>query len=254
MPFRFNAKNAFLTYAQCPLDPEYVGNFILAIRPCLYVHVVREKHQDGNHHLHCLVQWIDKFNFRQPDRFDVDGYHPNIQPARDVASVDEYLAKSLPENPTIHDEFIHGSLSTNRKDNKWRKVAEAITEDDCLQAALEASPRDYVINNDKIREYARSKSVTRVPYRTDPSIRFRLPEQLIHYMATEFTNPVGLCPWIYKERHIFIDEQQNRIVLEPCSSSVRPGPVKLRGQDPWEATFTGAECQTLPYFTTKRNI
>jgi len=249
MPFRFNAKNAFITYPQCPLDPDRVGEFIQGLRPASYIHVVREQHQDGNYHLHCLVQWPDKFNFREPNRFDIDGYHPNIQPARDVASVEEYLAKALPHNPTLHDEFTYGTISGNRKDSKWRKVAEAATEDDCLAAALDASPRDFVINNDKIREFAKSKSARRIPYSHDPAVTFQLPEELIAYMTTEFRNPVGLLPWMYHERSSFVDQNKNRIVLEPSSWSVPPGRVKRRGRAPWEITFTGAASQTLPFLT-----
>jgi len=245
MPFRLNCRNVFLTYPRCPIEPKQLGEFLQHLRPAIYIHVVREQHEDGTPHLHCLLQWVDKYNLRDERKFDFNGHHPNIQPARDVAAIDDYISKHIgPDTPPTHS-WKFGEFSNSIAAAKWRKVAEAITEEDVLAAALDASPRDYVIHNDRIREYARSKSRTRLPYRPQPGQTFQLPSSLATYMISEFTNPVGLCPWILKERHVFTDNQ-HRTVLEPyCSSEVHDW-EKLRGLDPSDTIITGGVCPICP--------
>jgi len=243
MPFRFNAKNAFLTYPRCEETPRALGEFLETIRIASYILVVREAHRDGTHHLHALVQWPDKINVRNERIFDFANHHPNIQAARDVASVHEYITKALPANPTNDDQWTIGTLSVSRKCDKWIKVANATSEQECIEAALEASPRDFVLQHDRILEYARKKSRRTEPYRHDPAITFSLPEPLIEYMAREFSNPVGLLPWMYNEAHSFVDFRGNRIVLRPCCSQVQRALEKPPGRAAWALTYTGGACQ-----------
>jgi len=202
MPFRFNARNAFLTYPRCEHSPNALGEFLRDMRPTKYIHVVRERHEDGTPHLHVLVQWVDKFNCRDPRKFDYLGNHPNLQPCRDVAAVEDYITKSLSQDARATDEFIHGTISRTNEDSKWRKVAEAISEEDVLTAALEASARDYVIHHDRIREFARSRRCHRLPYCPPAGQTFRLPHSLAEYMITEFTNTVSICKFS-REHEIF---------------------------------------------------
>jgi len=244
MPFRLNAKNGFLTYPRCEETPRALGEFLKGIRITSYIIVVREAHRDGTHHLHVLIQWADKVNIRNERIFDFRGHHPNIQAARDVASVHEYVLKALPPNPSEDDKWEDGTISLSRKSDKWLRVANAATEQECIEAALEASPRDFVLQNDKILEYARKKCRTIEPYRHDPAITFNMPESLIAYMANEFTNPVGLLPWIMNEAHVFVDPTGNRIVLRPCCSQGRLEPAKPRGPEAWDITLIGGACQT----------
>jgi len=244
MPFRFNAKNAFLTYPQCPLSPEAVGKHLLELRPALYVHVVRETHQDGNYHIHALVQWPNKYNVRNDRVFDIAGHHPNIQSPRDVVDVEDYISKTLDGNGTSETEFVHGQFAGKKNDQLWRRVAEATTESEVMQAALEASPRDYVLYHDKLREYAKSKGRHVATYVPPPGQLFTLPDSLATYMIREFTQPVGLCPWILREAHSFSDHKGGRIVLKPCCSSVQPELARPSGQDHSVLTYTGGVCLT----------
>lgn len=241
MPFRLNARNVFLTYPRCAVSPSALGEFLSEIRPATYIHVVRERHEDGTPHLHALLQWIDKYNLRDERKFDFEGFHPNIQPARDIVAIEDYISKALPDHPSIEDEYKFGAFSRSTAESKWRKVAEAVTEDDVLQAALDASARDYVIHHDRIKEYARSKQRLRVPYTPKPTETFQLPPALASYMITEFRNPVGLCPWILKEVH-YIADAKNRIVLEPCCSSAEHVLVRPLGQEASDIIIIGGEC------------
>lgn len=78
MPFRFQARYALLTYAQCgDLDGFRVMDHLSGLgAECI---VGREVHEDGGLHLHCFVDFGRKFTSRRTDIFDVDGRHPNIE-------------------------------------------------------------------------------------------------------------------------------------------------------------------------------
>jgi len=253
MPFRLNAKNVFLTYPQCDTLPSLLGTHLETLRPASYILVVREKHQDGHYHLHALVQWVDKINVRDNRWFDHNGFHPNIQPARDVSAVRDYILKAVPEIPNDDDIWTMGSFSSNKKTDKWLAVANATSEEECIAAALEASPRDFVLQHDRITDYARKKSRRIELYQHDPNISFNVPESIIAWMTEEFRNPVGLCPWILYENHIFTDMQNRRIVLKHCCSQVPRVQGKQRGPEAWGVTFTGGECLTSRHSTTRQS-
>ena len=75
--FRFQARYALLTYAQCgELDPFRVVEHLGSLRAeCI---IGRESHVTGGLHLHAFVGWERKFSTRDCRAFDVDGHHPNI--------------------------------------------------------------------------------------------------------------------------------------------------------------------------------
>lgn len=78
MPFRFTARYALVTYAQCgDLDPWDVCNHFSTLNAeCI---IGRENHSDGGLHLHAFVDFGKRPNFKRPDCFDVAGCHPNIK-------------------------------------------------------------------------------------------------------------------------------------------------------------------------------
>jgi len=252
--FRLNARNVFLTYPKCPIAPATLGEFLATIRPTFYVHVTRESHRDGHFHLHALVQWVDKFNLRNERKFDIQGYHPNIQPARDVESVEDYISKHVSESSdrsTV--EWTSGTLKTSAKNDKWKHVAEASTPTEVLERALEASPRDFVLQYDRICEFARLKQRQRVRYIPNPAERFRLPPGLAEYMITEFTKPVGLCPWILFERHIF-SSPTHRTVLEPSFCWDHHVSARRDGLEASDIIYTGAACPICRSLTRRQPI
>jgi len=253
MPFRFNAKNAFLTYPRCSETPRALGEFLEGIRVASYIKVVRETHRDGTYHLHALIQWPDKINVRNERTFDFRSNHPNIQAARDVGSVEEYINKAIPANAPDDAVWTIGTISLSRKSDKWLKVAHATTEEECIEAALEASPRDFVLQHEKIIEYARKKQRQLSVYEHDTSITFNVPMDLITYMTNEFTNPVGLLPWIQNENHVLNLNEDQSVVLKRCCFPGQPGAGKPRGQGHTDLTFTGGVCLTSRHTTQKQS-
>lgn len=93
MPYQLNAKNIFLTYAQCPLPIHLVLAKLRGLSNAKYIVVSREEHQDGSPHLHAFVQYADAIRTRDPTYFDIDGYHPNVQGARSATQTIAYVKK-----------------------------------------------------------------------------------------------------------------------------------------------------------------
>jgi len=84
----FSNKKAFLTYAQCELAPYLLLEGFQALFPdniIIQYCIGQERHQDGNLHLHALVEYSDKITSRLASLFDVDGFHPNIQKIKNAS-------------------------------------------------------------------------------------------------------------------------------------------------------------------------
>nr|ASU11082.1 replication associated protein [Tomato leaf curl New Delhi virus] len=100
--FRVNAKNVFLTFPKCPLPKETMLELLKNIE-CpsdkLFIRVAQERHQDGSLHLHALIQFKGKAQFRNPRHFDVthpnnsSQFHPNFQGAKSSSDVKSYIEK-----------------------------------------------------------------------------------------------------------------------------------------------------------------
>ena len=82
--FRFHSKNIFLTFSQCDYPLKDFRDNIEKFFGCnLEKGVVsREKHKDGNYHLHAAICLAQQVTSREVGVFDklVDlPHHPNIQ-------------------------------------------------------------------------------------------------------------------------------------------------------------------------------
>jgi len=77
--FRFHGTKIFLTYAQCPIQKEVLLKFFEALTRVESYTIGREKHVDGNFHLHAIFVLPDGIDTRDIHYFDVEGYHPNIK-------------------------------------------------------------------------------------------------------------------------------------------------------------------------------
>nr|ACF40561.1 RepA [Maize streak virus] len=94
--FSHRNANTFLTYPQCPENPEIVSQKLwdlVAHWNPLYILCAREAHRDGNMHLHALLQTDKPVRTTDSRFFDIEGFHPNIQSAKSVNKVRDYILK-----------------------------------------------------------------------------------------------------------------------------------------------------------------
>lgn len=105
MTFRFQAKNAFLTYprAEAIESKDALLQFLLGIGNASKVLVAKELHEDGGIHYHACVEFPRKFQSRDVRVFDFMGCHPNIDSPRSLKSVLIYCIK---EGDYVNHRFI----------------------------------------------------------------------------------------------------------------------------------------------------
>lgn len=77
--FNFNGKLVFLTYAQCPLEKEILLEHLETFGELATYTIGRERHEDGNYHLHACCRYAKKIHTTNVKKFDVENYHPNVK-------------------------------------------------------------------------------------------------------------------------------------------------------------------------------
>jgi hypothetical protein len=104
--FQFNAKTAFLTYAQAPISwtkETLLESLQLSVAPDAYC-ISKESHEDGGVHYHVFLQWFEApFRSRDCRVFDVDGTHANVQSPRDPKACYDYVKK---DGKTLESDII----------------------------------------------------------------------------------------------------------------------------------------------------
>lgn len=107
--FQLRAKRLFLTYPQCPIPKDVALGLLADLLSDRWTDtapngmrsyiVAEEKHEDGNQHLHCFLEFEGNFSTRNPRFFDLTEeetgtvYHPNTQAARSMKRVAKYVTK-----------------------------------------------------------------------------------------------------------------------------------------------------------------
>lgn len=109
--FRLYSKTFFLTYSQCELDKTQLADLLGTKGKIIKMAIGRETHEDGNHHLHAIVQYEKKVNVRDERFFDLEGHHPSIESPRNIQASINYCCKE-DTNPLLLDctTEIHADL------------------------------------------------------------------------------------------------------------------------------------------------
>ena len=118
--FLLQTKEIFLTYSQSgKLELEFVINTLLiklniwAIKDFL---LSKELHEDGNPHIHVYLKTLRRTHIENPSYFDIEFeeniFHPNIQPARKVVNVINYILKFVKSK---YDENLYFSNSMSSR-------------------------------------------------------------------------------------------------------------------------------------------
>lgn len=88
-----DATTFFLTYPRADFGShQRLYDFFATLGDVLYARIAREQHEDGGTHYHALVKYSRRLR-GDIRRLDFDGHHPNIQSARSVRRVLEYISK-----------------------------------------------------------------------------------------------------------------------------------------------------------------
>lgn len=91
--WRINNLRFLLTYPQTTSTPQLLYDFLDSVKPVKKAIICREKHQDGNEHLHAAVEFSSRVNSVRVSIFDFAGRHPNIEPARSWGACVNYCRK-----------------------------------------------------------------------------------------------------------------------------------------------------------------
>jgi len=185
--YQLCSKNIFLTYAQCTLTKENVLQKLKElIGEQASIRVGHELHQDGGHHLHCFISNPENIRTRDPRYFDLEGFHPNFQSARQRKNCYTYCGKD--------DDYVECGPPFEFKEDKrkWDEIENAQTPDEVRDIVKAASYRDYVLNFEKIETF----------------IRFKFQDRVIQYSSirdiTDFTIPQEMLDWTEQMNEVSI--------------------------------------------------
>lgn len=185
----FNCKNFFLTYPQCSVSKETLLTYLIDLQPpsvgnfnVIFIRVCKETHQDGHPHLHALFCLQNRYK-ASSSFFDYDSHHPNIQGARSINHVKEYLAKEgdfidFGEPPSSVKKRSYGDL-----------LSEASSKEELWSAVIKEFPRDAVLNMDRILSFAEFH------YKAPPVIyksvfdSFKIPEEVAAWHSGNLVGP-----------------------------------------------------------------
>ncbi|CAA59223.1 replication-associated protein [Tomato pseudo-curly top virus] len=153
--FQIAAKNYFLTYPNCSLSKEEALDQLQRLQTPTnkkYIKVARELHENGEPHLHVLIQFEGKFNCKNQRFFDLVSptrsthFHPNIQGAKSSSDVNSYVDK---DGDTIEwGEFqIDARSARGGQQTANDECAEALnrsSKEEALQIIKEKLPKDFL--------------------------------------------------------------------------------------------------------------
>ncbi|XP_075091922.1 uncharacterized protein LOC142172058 [Nicotiana tabacum] len=160
--FRIQAKNYFMTYPHRSLTKDealtQLQNISTPVNK-VFIRVSRELHEDGEPHLHVLIQFEGKYVCTNNRTFDLTSptrsshFHPNIQGAKSSSDVKTYVEKD--------GDFIDfgvfqidgrssrgGCQSAN---DSYAKAINSGSTINALKILMEEQPRDYIRDLDKLR-------------------------------------------------------------------------------------------------------
>ncbi|AAD30059.2 replication-associated protein [Tomato golden mottle virus-[GT94-R2]] len=153
--FRLQAKNIFLTYPLCSLTKDEALEQLQSIQLTSnkrYIKICRELHENGEPHLHVLVQLEGKVQITNERQFDLVSptrsahFHPNIQGAKSSSDVKSYIDK---DGDTL--EWGQGQIDgrsarggQQTANDSYAKALNAVGVQEALQILKEEQPRDFV--------------------------------------------------------------------------------------------------------------
>uniref|UniRef100_J7HBF6 Replication-associated protein n=1 Tax=Sida golden mosaic Buckup virus-[Jamaica:St. Elizabeth:2004] TaxID=929769 RepID=J7HBF6_9GEMI len=156
--FKVSAKNYFLTYPQCSLTKEEALSQLQNLTTPVnkkFIKVCRELHENGEPHLHVLIQFEGKYQCTNNRFFDMVSptrsvhFHPNIQGAKSSSDVKSYVEK---DGDTIEwGQFqIDGRSARGGQqsaNDSYAKALNAGSAEAALQIIREEQPQHFFLQN-----------------------------------------------------------------------------------------------------------
>ncbi|BAG68461.1 AC1 protein [Sweet potato leaf curl virus] len=153
--FNIKAKNYFLTYPQCSLTKEEALDQLINLNTPTnkkFIKICRELHENGEPHLHVLLQFEGNYQCTNQRFFDLvspsrsSHFHPNIQRAKSSSDVKSYVDK---DGDTIEwGEFqVDGRSARGGQQTANDAAAEALnagSKEAALQIIREKLPEKYL--------------------------------------------------------------------------------------------------------------
>ncbi|AFV48342.1 rolling-circle replication protein [Blechum interveinal chlorosis virus] len=153
--FSIKAKNYFITYPHCDLPKEAALEQLKNLHTPVnkkYIKICRELHENGEPHLHVLIQFEGKYNCTNHRQFDLVSpvrsahFHPNIQGAKSSSDVKSYISK---DGDTIDwGEFqIDGRTARGGQHTANDAAAEALnasSKEDAMRIIKEKLPKEFL--------------------------------------------------------------------------------------------------------------
>ncbi|ADO40542.1 replicase [Bhendi yellow vein India virus [India:Karnal OY80A:2005]] len=154
--FQIYSKNYFLTYPKCSLTKEEALSQIQNLQTPTnkkFIKICKELHENGEPHLHVLIQFEGKYKCQNQRFFDLVSpsrsvhFHPNIQGAKSSSDVKSYIDK---DGDTLEwGEFqIDGRSARGGQQTANDAYATAIntgSKSEALRVIRELAPKDYVL-------------------------------------------------------------------------------------------------------------
>nr|QXN75545.1 MAG: replication associated protein [Virus sp.] len=132
---RFQGKYFFLTYPRADYDIQQYYEWLTREFPSIVGAVIcRELHQDGSHHRHVAFESDIRLDLRNHRSFDYQGFHPNIQTARNWRAVLQYVKKG--EDYLGFGKYSGDDIDYDDQDNAYENAQKADSEATYLQWAL----------------------------------------------------------------------------------------------------------------------
>nr|AIT72386.1 replicase [Watermelon chlorotic stunt virus] len=265
--FRIQAKNIFLTYPRCSLSKEELLSFLVGLSlpsNLKYVKVCRELHQNGEPHLHVLLQFAGKITITDNRLFDhvhpsrSACFHPNIQSAKSSTDVKSYLDK---DGDTVEwGKFqIDGRSARGGQQTANDAYATALNmsnKGEAMSVIKELAPKDFVLhyhniksNLDRIFEEPVAPFVCPFPMSSFTLV----PPELVDWASTNVCSSAAR-PWRPKS---IVVEGESRTGKTMWARSLGPHNYlcghldlspKIYSNDAWYNVIDGVDPHYLKHF------
>nr|WP_012297485.1 replication-associated protein [Paulownia witches'-broom phytoplasma]ABR08376.1 replication-associated protein [Paulownia witches'-broom phytoplasma] len=160
--FKIKTKDIFLTYSKCPLGKDKIHNHIKQLmaskkKEIQYLITNQENHKDHKEiHSHVLFQLTKSATFNGERFFDIEGFHPEIEVARDIEKSISYIKKDgdfIEEGTPRHKKYVRQNQKEERKqliyDEIFRLKNEYYHNEDLTLQQVKKTLDEFIINLDR---------------------------------------------------------------------------------------------------------